>query len=94
MMMKAADDKLGCRQRSRRHSILRHLAPLLCLDNTFVAVVVNDDDDDDGRVPSSTLPEAAAAVIDVLVVIIRILDGRRPRRGGWTTQLPGSGGGS
>jgi len=97
-MMKAADDKSGCRRRSRRHNILRHPAPLLCLDNTFVAivaVVVNDDDDgDSGGVPPSTLPEAAAAVVDVVVVVIRILDGRRWRRGGQTTRLPGKGGGS
>ena len=97
-MMKAADDKSGCRQRSRRHNILRRPAPLLCLDNTFVAivtVVVNDDDDKDGDgVPLSTLPEAATAVIDVVAVVIRILDGRRPRRGRRTMRLPGGGGGS
>jgi len=96
-MMKAADDKSGCRQRSTRHNILRRPAPLLCLDDTFVAVVaivVNDDDSDDGGAPPSMLPEAAAAVDDVVVVVIRILDGCRPRRGGRTTRLPGSGGGS
>ena len=97
-MMKAADDKSGCRQRSRRHNILCRPAPLLCLDNTFIAVIAvfvnNDDDhDDNDGVPPSTLPEAAAAVINVVFVVIRILDGRRPRRGGRTARLPGSGGG-
>ena len=39
MMMKAADDKSGCKRRSRRHNILRCPAPLLCLDDTSVTVV-------------------------------------------------------
>ena len=63
-MMKVADDKSGCRRWSRRHNILRPPAPLLCLDDAFVAIVaviINNDDDDDGGVPPSTLPEAAAA---------------------------------
>ena len=79
-MMKAADDKSGCRRRSRRHNILRCPAPLLCLNDMFaaiIAIIVNDDDDgDDGGVPPSMLPEAAAAVVGVVIVAVRILDGR------------------
>ena len=59
-MMKAADDKSGCRRQSRQHIILCLPAPLLYLDYMFVAVVaviVNDDDDDNNDgVPPSTLP--------------------------------------
>ncbi len=90
-MMNAANDKLGCRRRSRRQNILRCPAPLLCLDDTFVtvvAVIINDDndnDDNDSGVPPSTLPEAPAAVIDIVVVVIRILDGHRLWRGGRMT---------
>ena len=56
----------------------------------FVIFTVNNNDNyNTDRVPPFMLPEAAAAIVDVIVIFIHILDGRRPQRGGRTTQLPG-----